>query len=253
MNFNPWKKKLYDEPLFGCFVTFASAAIAEFTASLGFDFTLIDTEHGNIDQSTVEDMIRASQMLGVPSIVRVTTNNYEHIQKALDMGANGVQVPMINTVEDTKKVVSLSNFPPEGNRGTAFLTRAARYGLYPDKQEYIKRANETKFTAIHIETTEAVRNLDKILEVEGIDMCFIGPGDLAISMGCPPGHPDVLKVTKDCIKKIRTKGKIAGTYTGDVEHTKRVIDWGATYIVTAISSHMATGAHQFLTSLKKDL
>lgn len=251
MNLISWKEKLYQEPLFGCFVTFGSPDITEFTAQLGFDFTLIDNEHGVMNQSTLVDMVRASQAAGVPAVVRVSTNSYEYIQKALDMGANGIQVPLINRVADAEKVVSLSHFPPAGNRGTAFLTRAAGYGLCPDKKAYLAKANETKLVSVHIETVEAVKNLDAILEVDGIDTYFIGPGDLSSSMGYPPGHPEVLQVIESCIRKIKAKGKIAGTFTGDVETTKKAIDWGATYIVTAINSYMATGAQQFLQALRK--
>lgn len=251
MNLSPWKEKLYHEPLFGCFVTFASPAIAEFTAMLGFDFLLIDNEHGNMDMSTVEDMVRASQCAGVPAVVRATHNTYEHVQKALDMGANGVQIPMINTQEDARKAFQLTHFPPVGNRGTAYLTRAAGYGLCPDKKAYLAKANETKLVSVHIETLEAVENLDDILAVDGLDVYFIGPGDLSSSMGYPPGHPEVLKVVESCIRKIKAKGKIAGTYTGDVASTKQAVEWGANYIVTAITSHMAKGAQQFLQALKK--
>jgi 2-keto-3-deoxy-L-rhamnonate aldolase RhmA len=250
-NLDPWKQELYHKPLYGCFVTFASPAIAEFTAMLGFDFLLIDNEHGNMDMSTVEDMVRASQCVGVPAVVRATHNSYEHVQKALDMGANGVQIPLINTPADAKKAFQLTHFPPVGNRGTAYLTRAAGYGLYPDKQGYLAKANETKLVSVHIETLEAVNNLDKILDVAGLDVFFIGPGDLSSSMGLAPGHPEVLKVVENCIRKIRAKGKIAGTYTGDVDSTKQAVDWGANYIVTAITSHMAKGAQQFLQALRK--
>ncbi len=250
MNLENWKKQLHEKPQIGCFVTFASPAICEWMARLGFDFTLIDNEHGNIDQSVVEDMVRASQAAGVPSIVRVTTNKYDHVQKALDMGANGVQIPMINSMADAREVVRLANFPPVGERGTAYLTRAANYGLYPDKTGYLKLANETKFTGIHIETTEAVNNLDELLSVDEIDMYFIGPGDLSSSMGLAPGHEEVWKVTEDCIRKIRQAGKIAGTFTGDVASTQKVIDWGAHYVVTAINGYVNAGVKQFLEGVR---
>lgn len=250
MNLVPWKEKLQEKPLFGCFVTFPSPALTELTAALGFDFTLLDNEHGNIDQSTLEDMVRASQCQQIPSIVRVTTNSYDHIQKALDMGANGVQVPMVNTAEDAENVVKLTNFPPVGNRGTAYLTRAATYGIIPDKQEYLAIANSCKFSAVHIETSQAVENLDAILEVRDIDMLFIGPGDLASSMGLPPGHQNVQQVTKECIGKIRAKGKVAGTFTGNIEYTQQVIEWGATYIVTAINSHIISGIKGYLNGVR---
>lgn len=252
MNLSPWKEQLYEKPLFGCFVTFASPALTEFIASMGFDFTLIDNEHAAIDQVTLENMVRASQCAGVPSIIRIPINQSEHIQRSLDFGANGIQVPHTSCVDSVQKVVKAANFPPHGERGVAFLPRAARYGMHPNKEDYLAKANETKLVAVHIETVEAVDNLDSILETEGIDVFFIGPGDLAISMGYAhnPNHEDVLKMIENCIRKIKEKGKIAGTYAGDVERARMVIDWGATYIVTAATPYMTTGISNYLKNLR---
>lgn len=88
---NPWKEQMKKRPLYGCFVTFGLPDIAELTASLGFDFILIDNEHGVMEQSTLADMVRASQCVDVPAVVRCTSNSYDHVQKALDFGANGAQ------------------------------------------------------------------------------------------------------------------------------------------------------------------
>jgi 2-keto-3-deoxy-L-rhamnonate aldolase RhmA len=247
------KSRLREEPVFGCFVTFASPAVTEYIAHLGFDFTLLDGEHAAMDSVMIEDMIRASQCAGVPSIVRIPFNRAEHIRKALDSGANGVQVPLVSTAADARAALGPANFPPEGERGVAFLTRAARYGMEPDRASYFERANEAKLVSLHIETPEAVANLDEILEVGGADVYFVGPGDLAVSMGYgrEPNHPEVLATMERCVRRIRERGRIAGTLATDVTRSRQVIEWGATYIVTAIQPFVAQGVTQYLRALRK--
>ena len=249
-NLMDWKGVMKEKPLFGCFVTYPLADIAELTAAIGFDFLLIDNEHGIMTHNTLCDMVRASQGLGVPAVVRCTSNNYEHVQKALDMGANGVQVPLVNTVEDAKRLVRLSHFAPIGQRGTAYLPRSASYGMVEDKCEYRALANRVKLTAAHIETMEAVANLDDILKVDNIDVFFIGLGDLSSSMNLPGDDPRVKATIKECIQKIVAAGRIAGTYVGTPEYTKEVISWGAHYLVTAINSYMVSGGKAYLKAVR---
>ncbi|MDT0352846.1 HpcH/HpaI aldolase family protein [Pseudonocardia charpentierae] len=169
-----WKDGLQTEPLLGCFVTFASPANCEFTAEIGFDFTLIDNEHGLMHDETLENMVRASQAADCPSIVRTPFNQPDYIRRALDFGANGIQVPLVNDVADAHKVVKASHFPPFGERGVAFQTRPARYGMVSDKAAYLRDADRAKLVAVHVETVEAVDRLDALLEVEGIDVYFVG-------------------------------------------------------------------------------
>lgn len=247
-----WKQRLREEPLYGCFVTFASAAVTEYIAQIGFDFTLIDNEHGTMNQETLEDMVRASQCAGVPAIVRVPYNRHEYIRKALDFGANGVQVPLIDNEAQARRVVAASHFPPRGERGVAFLTRAARYGLCGDKAQYLADADAAKLVSAHIETVEAVANIERIVAVDGIDVFFIGPGDLAISMGYAhdPNHPQVLETMERCIRYIRRQGRVAGTYAGDSQRAKDAVGWGATYLVTAVTPYMARGGAGYLAAVR---
>ena len=247
------KSRLREGPVFGCFVTFASPAVTEFIAHLGFDFTLLDAEHAAMDSVVIEDMIRASQCAGVPAIVRVPFSRAEHVRKALDSGANGVQVPLISDAGEARAALAPANFPPAGERGVAFLTRAARYGMEPDRATYFARANEAKLVSLHIETVEAVRNLDEILEVGGADVYFVGPGDLAVSMGYAhePNHPEVIATMERCVRRIRERGKIAGTLATDLARSRQVIGWGATYIVTAIQPFVVQGVTQYLKALRQ--
>lgn len=245
-----WKEKMNKDVLVGCFVTFALPDIAEFTAMLGFDFLLIDNEHGVMEQSVLADMVRASQCAGVPAVVRCTEKSYDHIQKALDFGANGIQIPLVNTAEDARRVAAMSLFPPEGKRGVAFLPRAARYGLLEDKKAYLARANASRMLCCQVETKEALENLDEILAVEEIDVYFIGPGDLSTSVGMNTGDPEFLALVETTIKRITAAGKTAGYYVGSAAAARQAADWGAKYLVTAITPYMAAGARKFLEDVR---
>lgn len=249
-NLTNWKQALNERTLYGCFVTYGLADLAEVTAMMGFDFLLLDNEHGVMEQSTLVDMVRASQCRGVPAVVRCTMKEYDHIQKALDFGANGVQLPLVNTAEDARRVVDMANYFPQGHRGTAYLPRAARYGMMEDKQAYLKQANESKLLVCQVETRQAVENLDDILAVEGIDVYFIGPGDLAASYGEPTGSPKMLEITEKIIRRIVAAGKVAGYYVGTPEAAKQAEEWGARYLVTAVNQYMVAGGKSFLSRVR---
>ncbi len=250
INLSEWKQQMKEKPLYGCFVTWPSPTVCEFVATMGFDFTLIDNEHGVMNEETLENMVRASQAEGVPAVIRIPQGIYQYVQKSLDMGANGIQVPLVNTAEYARRVVELSNFPPDGKRGTAYQTRAAGYGLVADKRAYLKKANETKFVTAQIETMEAVENIDSILAVEGIDCYFIGPGDLSTSMQLPYGDSKVNQVIDECIVKIARAGKIPGLLVGSPEAAKHAEELGARYIVVAINNCMSNGAKAFLDGVR---
>ena len=165
------------------------------------------------------------------------------VQKALDFGANGVQIPLANTVADAEKAVCLSSFPPVGKRGVSPTTRAASYGLINDMQGYMKEANLSRLISVHIETIEAVNSIDDILRVDGIDVFFIGPGDLSAAMGLPAAEKQVQDIMRECIKKITDAGKIAGVFIApDAASIERALLWGARYIITALNSCWASAA-----------
>lgn len=249
-NLTNWKDALKERALYGCFVTFGLADIAEMTAMMGFDFLVLDNEHGVMEQSTLADMVRASQLRGVPAVVRCAMKEYDHIQKALDFGANGVLLPLVNTAEDAKRVVDMANYFPEGHRGTAYLPRASWYGMVPDKRAYLKQANACKLVACQVETRTAIENLDEILAVEGVDVYFIGPGDLAASYDEPTGSPKMLEIIEQTIKRIVAAGKIAGYYVGTPEAAKQAEEWGARFLLTAVNQYMTAGGRDFLSRVR---
>ncbi len=245
------KISLKEKTLYGSFVTFGLGDIAEYTAKLGFDYIIIDNEHGILDHSTISDMVRASQCQGIPAIVRCTNDNSDNVHKALDMGADGILVPVINTAEEAKKVVMASLYAPKGERGIAYFTRAASYGILENKDGYLEETNKNVFISIQIETASAIKNLDEILDVEDIDMFFIGPNDLAASLGISASSIEMKNIIKETIYKIVKKGKIAGIFANDAESAKQFKEWGANFILTSITKYMTEGAIEYLKKVKE--
>lgn len=246
------KKKLKKETLFGTFVPFALGDVADYTSRLGFDFIIIDNEHGIMNQETIFDMIRAAQCQKTPVIVRCTNSTPDMIHKVLDMGAEGILVPVINTVEDAREVIKSALYPPKGERGIAYFTRAASYGMIDDKSEFLKKANEEVFISIQLETGAAIENLDEILEVDGIDMFFIGPNDLAASLGIPNSHPEMERIIEETISKITAKGKTAGIFVTDDETARKYTGYGAKFILTSITKYLTQGVKEYLRKAKNN-
>ena len=246
------KKRLKKETLFGTFVPFALGDVADYTSRLGFDFIIIDNEHGIMNQETIFDMIRAAQCQRTPVLVRCTNSTPDMIQKVLDMGAEGILVPVINTAEDAREVIKSAFYPPKGERGIAYFTRASSYGLIEDKTEFLKKANEEVFISIQLETGAAIENLDEILEVEGIDMFFIGPNDLAASLGIPNSHPEMERIIEETISKIIAKGKTAGIFVTDDETARKYTGYGAKFILTSITKYLTQGVKEYLRKAKNN-
>ena len=240
------KKRLKKETLFGTFVPFALGDVADYTSRLGFDFIIIDNEHGIMNQETIFDMIRAAQCQRTSVLVRCTNSTPDMIHKVLDMGAEGILVPVINTAEDAREVIKSAFYPPKGERGIAYFTRASSYGLIEDKTEFLKKANEEVFISIQLETGAAIENLDEILEVEGIDMFFIGPNDLAASLGIPNSHPEMERIIEETISKIIAKGKTAGIFVTDDETARKYTGYGAKFILTSITKYLTQGVKEYL-------
>lgn len=170
------------EPAIGGWLTIPSQLTAEATAAADLDYVCIDMQHGLIDFSDVVQMLPAVTLGGVTPIVRVPENSTANISTALDAGAIGVIVPLVNSVEEAAAVVAACRYPPDGERSYGATRAAAVEG--PD---YYDRANEEVVCIPMIETLEAIDDLDNILSIPGIDVAYVGPSDLSISMGYWPG------------------------------------------------------------------
>ncbi|WP_408008289.1 HpcH/HpaI aldolase family protein [Pseudalkalibacillus sp. A8] len=235
---NAVKEKLSNgEKVLGSFIGIYSPNLVELMGYSGFDFVVIDDEHGAFSHSELENMIRTAESVNVVPIVRVSYDNAS-IQKALDRGAKGIQVPMVNTKEDAEKAVQKSKFPPRGTRGAAYSHRAARFGK-DSGSEFLEASDEKILVIPHIETLEAVENFKEIMTVDGIDMAFIGTTDLSVNMGYKsegPKHPEVQKVVSDLYRKAAEENFKIGTVASDSTGAQRAFLKGASYVgVVAIS------------------
>jgi len=226
------KEKLkHGENLYGPFWKTSACALVEILGNVGFDFFIIDMEHGPHSLETVEMLIRAGNISNVAPIVRVPENTENAILKPLDGGASGILVPHVSTKTEAQKVVSASKFYPIGERGIDIYARSANYGIIP-KEKYLLEANEKMLVAIQIEGLEGVRGLKDILEVEGIDVVFIGPYDLSQSVGIPGqvDHPELISKMEKMVRLIRDAGIVAATYVDDPQTAKRWTDLGIQFI-----------------------
>jgi 2-keto-3-deoxy-L-rhamnonate aldolase RhmA len=194
----------------GTFLNLGSPLSARMAAQMGFDWLLIDLEHGAGSEATLPSMIVGIEGTGCSPIVRVVSNNQDSIKRALDLGAVGVMVPYVSTPEEAEAAVSYTRYPPAGQRGVAGATVATGFGLEIDS--YHEAAATNVLTVVQIETGEAVENADAIAAIDGVDVLFVGPLDLSFNLGCPKdyNHPDHRAATERVVAACQSHGKAAG-------------------------------------------
>lgn len=237
------RKILAGETVYGTFALLSEPALVEMIGYAGMDFVLIDTEHSPNTTEQVTNMLRAADAAQTTSLVRVTTNSPELILRALDSGAGGVLVPQVNTAVEAAAAVRSARYAPQGERGLAGIVRAARYGFTP-LPEYLRNSNEEKIVLTQVEHVDAVKNLDSILNVEGLDGIYIGPADLSQSMGCTGNFqdPDFRKTIHSVIEKTRRAGKWAGIFCTDVADAVHWRSAGVQFITLGSDSMLFASA-----------
>ncbi|HUP97782.1 MAG TPA: aldolase/citrate lyase family protein [Usitatibacter sp.] len=248
MKRNPMKEKLRaGQPVYGVSVMIPSPQVVEMVAAAGFDWVLLDCEHGTLTLESVELMAMAAEASGITAIARPVSRSAEHILQVLDRGVSGVQVPHVNTAADAREVIAAVKFHPEGRRSLAAGTRAAVYDSHGTLSEYVKAANDATLIAIQLEDREAITNIDELLAVDGIDVFFIGPSDLSQSMGFPgnPKAPAVAEAIDSSFRKMRAAGRIPGT-PATAEALPGVLDKGVCYIYTHLPRLLAASAKAYL-------
>jgi len=222
-----------EHPLLGSFLGIPSPVLVEMLGYAGYDFVVLDGEHGVFSRESMEGCLRAATAVDVPCIVRVAGLEAELVQSALDLGANGVQVPQIETAEQAYTAVRFSNFPPVGERGFGSTTRAAAYGFRP-RPLVIESARKELLVSIQIESRAGVDNLPGILETEGIDVVFIGTSDLSMSYGYDsPNDPAMLPLVEKLVSAINSAGKISGLYLSDWSKIEYLQNLGVRYFTVA--------------------
>ena len=224
------------EVALGPFVNINSGAMIEIAAYAGFDFVILDTEHGPLDILSAEDLCRVAYGVGITPIVRVRENDPAQILRALDIGAGGVQVPQICTKSDAEAVIHAAKYSPLGMRGVSPYTRAARY--FADGPQIFERLNEESMILIHVEGVEGLENLDEIISVPGLDVIFLGPYDLSQSLGIPGqvSDPRVVDRMREASERINRAGLTVGTFADSPEAARRWIDAGVRYVSLSVDT-----------------
>jgi 4-hydroxy-2-oxoheptanedioate aldolase len=229
---NNLKKALQDgKVVFGPFLKFTDPAVVEIMGFAGFDFVIIDAEHGPISMQNAQNMIRAAEIVKITPVIRVGNNDEALILRALDIGAQGIEIPQINSKPDAVRAVKSVKYSPQGERGVCRYVRAANYSSM-DKFEYFKSANNETMIIAHIEGVEGINNLDEILSVSGIDVIFIGPYDLSQSLGIPGqvNNSLVVEKMKEVVLKCKQNKVAVGTFADDVGTAKSWVSLGVQYM-----------------------
>lgn len=241
------------EPCIGTFAKLTDPAATEVLGLCGFDFIVIDNEHTTMSKESMVGLIRAAERTGMVPTVRPRDKGASEILQALDSGALGVQVPQVDTREQACQVVERVKYAPLGTRGYAASQRAAHYG-FMNAREYAEASNRETLVACYCETAEAIRNLDEIVTVDGVDVIFIGPFDLSQALGVmgEPGHPRVLEAIGQITETTRAAGKAVGIIASDEVQARRWIDSGIQYIVVSSDTGMiATLGQRFAGELRR--
>lgn len=238
--------------VFGVSVMIPSVQIVEMVGRLGFDWVLIDCEHGSISLETVELMAMAAQASGLTPIVRPPENDAEIILQYMDRGVMGIQAPHVSTAEEARAVVAAVKYYPLGMRSLAVGTRAAHYGFNLNLHEYATQANNETLVCVQIEDQAALANISAIAAVEGIDVMFVGPSDLSQSLGQPgnSGHPLVQKAIRTAFGSIAAAGKPAGTAGGFDVVTDR-LEQGVTYYYIHLTTLLNYSCSEFFRRVGK--
>jgi 4-hydroxy-2-oxoheptanedioate aldolase len=226
---------------------YTSAGLVELLGRMGFDAVFLDCEHGPAGWEEVENMVRAAELTNVTPIIRVQSNDPSTIARALDRGAGGVQVPHINTRQQAEAAVRAAKFAPLGHRGYA-----GGRSVFGAQGNFTVHANAETMLVAMLEETEALKNLDDILQVDHIDALFIAPGDLSQSMGYPgqPDHPDVQGAIQDAVRRVRAAGRAPGVLTTNGASARRYLDLGALFLYVSLGSLLQPGVRDFLSEFK---
>ena len=255
MRENPLKAKLKaGETLVGSFHPMPSPAIVEVYGLVGFDFVLLDAEHGPGSVESVEAQVRAADAVNLPVVVRIAENTPQNILRHLDTGVLGVQLPMVNNGAQAKAVVDSVKYPPVGKRGLAGM-RANGYGLMGSLGDYTRLANANTLVSVQVETQEAIDHLEEILAVDDVDVVFIGPNDLATSLGYPgeSANPKVLDVIDGLVARIHAGGRACGITAYDSAGIKRAKDWKIQFILGGTLPLLITASRGYLKEVREGL
>jgi 4-hydroxy-2-oxoheptanedioate aldolase len=222
------------ETLFGVFAKTNDPFFIEVIGKAGFDFVILDSEHGPNSPRDLYPLILASRASALEPVVRVGMLSEIEITRALDLGVSGIQVPQLTTVDDARKLANWSRFWPNGSRGVCRFVRAADFSLRP-RSEYFEQANAVTVIGM-VEGVAGIQSLDEILQVNGIDVLFIGPYDLSQALGLvgEVENPRVLKEIEAIVAKCKAHDRVVGTFVDSLATAKRYKDLGVQFLAFSV-------------------
>lgn len=250
---NDFKRRLLaGETLHGLWMVLASPVAAESLALVGFDWLLFDCEHAPVEVSGMQPLLQAAACGPSSMVVRPAWNDKVLIKRILDIGAQTILVPFVETPEEARAAVAATRYPPRGVRGVAGSTRASRFGLAPD---YFAVADEEICVLVQIETAKALDHLEAIAAVPGVDGVFVGPADLGASLGFlgRSGAPEVQAAVRDAATRIASAGKAPGILATNADEAARYLGWGYRFVAGALDlGLMVRGAQAILAAMRKE-
>jgi 2-keto-3-deoxy-L-rhamnonate aldolase RhmA len=220
------------EPCFGTWISSSSLVCLDALRGMGFEWFMIDTEHAAVNPETLAAMVSVLGDDGPTPLVRVGKVDQYLVKQALDSGSHGVLVPLVSTEAQAKAAVAFAKYPPDGVRGAA-ATASSRYGR--ELSSYLRRANAETLVGVQIETKEAMDHLEAIAGVDGVDLLFVGPQDLTLSLGLLDDrkNPKVRDAMRTVVEACEQHGKVPGTLVIDPEERRQAVDLGFRFISLA--------------------
>lgn len=225
------ERVLNGEVMLGIGANLGSSLTVEMIGATGFDWTWIDLEHGTGDYSELIPQMQATSINKAPAVVRIAWNDAPRFKRVLDLGAAGIMVPYVTDAAQAKQAARAMRYPPEGIRGVAKFNRACGFGQ--NFGDYFAEANKNLLTVVQLETIQSVQVASEIAAVEGVDVLFIGPLDLSVSMGMADSyeHPDFLKALDQVAEACKAHGKAAGILVPKLDYLESWIAKGFTFLV----------------------
>ena len=230
------RRRLLDgETVYGLVIKASSPALVEMCAAAGFDFAFIDGEHGSGEALELEHHVRAAESFGMPAVVRIGSHQPGEILRALDIGAEGIIVPHVNTRAEAEAIVQAAHYPPIGRRGLATTTRAGRHA-FSNLKEHLHYAEQNTLIAVQVEDPEAIEHVEEIASVGYVDCVFIGPADLSLGLGYPgeSDHPVVVEAFNRICSAVASKPNVKlGSFGRDARDAKVWTAKGASFVALA--------------------
>jgi 4-hydroxy-2-oxoheptanedioate aldolase len=228
-------------PFLGTFLQIPAADVAEIVGRAGFDCAVIDTEHGMMGIDGAIPLVRACDVAGMATVLRVPFVDHHCITQALDLGVSAVMVPNVQSRQDAEKAVAAAKYHPHGNRGVCPFGRGAAYDS-TGESDYYGRANAETAVVLQIEGTEGIANLDGVLSVPNVDCIFVGPFDLAQSLGLPGQvtSPLVVEALKDIVQRAGQRGIAVGSFSATPEQAQRDASIGVRFVAYGTDTTIIT-------------